>query len=115
MRYVTLHHHQQATSMTDATALGMGGIRHAGSSVNNTAADMSITDAAHPRRSTESMDTRPSCDRSYGRPSIHEDDYQLIMQRRKKAYEALFAGDGPTDHFLNEELAARSSLFNSGN
>ena len=36
------------------------------------------------------------------------------MRRRKKAYEALFAGEAGSDnHFLNEELAARSSLFNS--
>ncbi|KAK9832880.1 hypothetical protein WJX74_000606 [Apatococcus lobatus] len=72
--------------------------------------------AAPHRRSTESqIDTRPSSEYSHGRPSVHEDDYQAIMQRRRKAVEALFAGEGLDNHFLNEELAARSSLFNSGN
>lgn len=95
--------------------LGMHGLRQAESLSLDMAADMNLMHAVQQRRSTESMDTRPSCDHSYGRPSIHEEDYKVIMQRRKKAYEALFAGEGPNDHFMNEELAARSSLFNSGN
>ncbi|KAK9867700.1 hypothetical protein WJX84_011473 [Apatococcus fuscideae] len=53
-------------------------------------------------------------DDEYGRPSLEEKNYQAMMKRRQQAYEQLFTNKEGDNHFLNEELAARSSLFNSG-
>ena len=78
--------------------------------------DVNLVPAATQRRSSEShIDIRPGSAHSNGYHWAHQDDHQAIMRRRKKAYEALFAGEtGNDNHFMNEELAARSSLFNAG-